>query len=105
MFENKIDNECIILHAYNGKEAIEICKNNTDIDIVIMDLKMPEMTGFEATEIIKKMYPNLPVIAQTGFTTKEDREKALSAGCDDFITKPIKEDLFIELINKHFGLI
>jgi CheY-like chemotaxis protein len=62
---------------------------------------MPKMNGYEATQKIKKMYPNLPVIAQTAYSTKEDKGKAFAAGCDDFISKPIKKDLLESLLNKY----
>lgn len=66
-----------------------------------MDLRMPGMDGYEATAIIKKMRPRLPVIAQSAFAFDSDREKALNAGCDDFISKPVKKDVLIELIRKY----
>ena len=88
-----------IFHAKNGKEAVEICKNNSDIQFVLMDLKMPFMNGFEATRLIKEFRPDLPIIAQTAYSTVADKKKAKSVGCDDFITKPIDEHEFKILIN------
>ena len=93
--------DCLIIHAKNGKEAIEICKNNTTIDLILMDLKMPVMNGFEATTEIKKLRPNLPIIAQTAYSTTEDKEKALLVGCNDFIIKPIDKKSLIIIINNH----
>jgi CheY-like chemotaxis protein len=89
------------VHAKNGKEAVEMCKENTKIDFVLMDLKMPIMSGFEATKIIKELRPKLPIVAQTAYSTKEEKEHAIAAGCDDFISKPISEDTFQEIINKY----
>jgi len=80
------------IHAKTGKEAIEICKQNKGISIVLMDLKLPVMNGYEATKQIKGIYPELPIIAQTAYSTKAEKNKALDAGCDDFISKPIKEE-------------
>ncbi|MCD4794752.1 MAG: PAS domain S-box protein [Bacteroidales bacterium] len=91
---------CKILHAKNGQETVEICKDNSHIDLVLMDLKMPIMNGYEATKLIKEFCPDLPIVAQTAYSTTEDIDKAMSAGCDDFISKPISEDDFNEVINK-----
>ena len=93
--------KCQILHVKNGSEAVEICKINPTIYLVLMDLKMPVMDGFEATRLLKGLFPRLPIIAQTAYSTKSDKEKAFSAGCDDFISKPIKIDLLKSIINKY----
>ena len=89
MLLNKYKGSLITLQATNGKEAVEMCKENTEISIVLMDLKMPIMDGFEATKLIKESNPNLPVIAQTSYITDDKRELAIAAGCDNFISKPI----------------
>ncbi|NOU16947.1 MAG: response regulator [Bacteroidales bacterium] len=89
-----------IVWAKNGLEAIEICKTQ-GIDLILMDLKMPVMDGYEATMRIKNFKPNMPVIAQTAYTTDLDRNKALACGCSDFITKPLKRELLISKIKKH----
>lgn len=80
-----------ILHAENGKEAVELCRSNDTIDLVLMDINMPLLNGYEATKQIKSFKPNLPIIAQTAYSTIEDKDKAKKAGCDSFISKPIKE--------------
>jgi PAS domain S-box-containing protein len=80
---------CEIIHAKNGADAVDICKENSTINIVLMDLKMPLMNGYEATRQIKEFSPNLPIIAQTAYSRFEEKEKAILAGCDDFISKPI----------------
>ena len=90
-----------ILHAWNGLEAVEQCKNHPEISMVLMDLKMPEMNGFEATDLIKKFRPNLPVIAVTAYVGSEDREMALKAGCVDFITKPVKKDFLFNKLEEY----
>ncbi|MEA3450932.1 MAG: response regulator [Bacteroidota bacterium] len=89
------------LHAKHGKEAVEMCKENAEIDFVFMDLKMPIMTGFEATKQIKEFRPDLPIVAQTAYSTRDEKEQAFSAGCDDFISKPISEETLSEIINKY----
>ncbi|MBN2610503.1 MAG: PAS domain S-box protein [Bacteroidales bacterium] len=77
-----------VLHAIDGKEAIDICLKN-NIDLVLMDIQMPEMNGLQATEVIKKFNKHLPVIAQTANAINEEKQKCYEAGCDDFVTKPV----------------
>ncbi len=89
-----------LLFAVNGWEAVELVEHHPEINVVLMDIKMPLMNGFEATKLIKKIRPDLPVIAQTAFTSKDDREKALEAGCDSFITKPIKKKELLSLVQE-----
>jgi len=93
---------CNILHAKNGEEAVDICKSNQNIDFVFMDLKMPVMCGYEATKKIKELYPDLVIVAQTAYSTVNEKEEALLAGCDDFISKPISPETFSIIINKYF---
>ncbi|MBN1117933.1 MAG: response regulator [Bacteroidales bacterium] len=88
-----------VLHAKNGKEAVDLVDKD-DIDIVLMDIKMPVMTGYEALEIIKSKHPELPVIAQTAYAFISDKQKAINAGFDEYIAKPIKKNDLILLINK-----
>ncbi len=92
-----------ILHAHNGNEAIKLCKSDKDIDLILMDLKMPEKDGFETTRLIKKTNPGIIIIAQTAYTTNIDKDKSKQAGCDDFITKPIQESSLLAIINKHIN--
>jgi PAS domain S-box-containing protein len=87
-----------ILRARNGKEAITIINNNPAINLVLMDLKMPILNGFESTKEIKKINKNIPIIAQTAYALSGDREKALDAGCNDYISKPIEKEKLFELI-------
>jgi len=93
-----------ILLAHTGNEAIEICKNRPDIDIVLMDIKMPECNGYEATMSIRKFNKELIIIAQTAYALAGDKEKAIKAGCDDYIAKPINIGELHQLINKHLYL-
>ena len=90
----------MIFEACNGKEAVDFVRNDPEIDLVLMDIKMPEMDGFEATRQIKRIKPSLPVIAQTAYAFVSDQEKAMEAGCDDYISKPIKKDILLAKIQK-----
>ena len=85
--------KCKIINAVNGKEAIEVIKANPETDIILMDLKMPVMDGFEATRAIRKEFSDLPIIALTAYSLQKDKRKALDAGCNDIITKPIKKEI------------
>jgi PAS domain S-box-containing protein len=96
---NKIGKE--ILTVRTGIEAIEACRNNPDIDLVLMDIQMPEMNGYEATRQIRKFNSKVVIIAQTAFAFSGDKEKAINSGCNEYIAKPIKIDLLFSLINKH----
>lgn len=91
-----------ILEAKTGREAIEFCKSRGNkIDIILMDIKMPDIDGLEATRQIKKINPDLVVIAQTAYTFKEDQERAEEAGCDDFLAKPIRPANMLALVGKY----
>ena len=92
-----------IITARTGIEAVEACRNNPDIDLVLMDIQMPDMNGYEATRQIRKFNPDLVIIAQTAFALIGDREKALESGCTDYVSKPIRRDQLIELMEKHFS--
>ena len=88
-------------HALNGKEAVELASKNS-YNLILMDLKMPVMGGIEATRILKKQFPELPIVAQTAYTLPEDKAFALQSGCDEFISKPIKKERLMEIIDKYF---
>jgi CheY-like chemotaxis protein len=90
-----------VIHSVNGEEAVKMCKENQDIDLVLMDIKMPIMNGYEATKRIKAFRPDLPVIAQTAYAMAEDRDKALNAGCDGYVPKPIDPAELLALLNKY----
>ncbi len=96
----KFSSEIII--AKTGTEAVENCRRNPDIDLVLMDIQMPEMDGYEATRQIRHFNKKVIIIAQTAYALGGDREKALEAGCTDYISKPIKRADLMELINKYF---
>ncbi|MBQ4822758.1 transporter substrate-binding domain-containing protein [Aquimarina sp. MMG016] len=90
-----------IHRAKNGMEAVDFCTNTNKIDLVFMDIKMPEMNGYDATKRIKVINGQLPVIAQTAYSTKEDIQNAFAAGCDDFISKPVEPKILKKILRKH----
>ncbi len=92
-----------ILKAETGKSAVEICQNNPDIDFILMDLKMPVMDGLEATRQIRQFNEEVVIIAQTAYGLSGDREKAIEAGCNDYISKPINKVELLSLIQKYFN--
>jgi PAS domain S-box-containing protein len=91
-----------ILKAGNGFEAIEVCRNNPDTDLILMDIQLPVMNGHEATRQIRQFNKDVIIIAQTAFGLSGDREKAIEAGCNDYIAKPINKDELLSLIQKYF---
>ena len=92
-----------LIHAGTGRQAVNHFKAHPEIDLVIMDLQLPKLSGFDATRQIKELNPGVPVIAQTAFAMKGDKQKALDAGCDDYVTKPLDFDQFLELIDKYLS--
>jgi len=88
-----------LLHVTSGKEAIDECRDNPDIDLVMMDIKMPVMNGFEATRKIREFNQSVPIIAQTAYALVGDKEKALEAGCDDYLSKPIIAEELLEKLS------
>jgi signal transduction histidine kinase len=86
-----IDMNVEILHAKSGNEAIDICKKNSKIDLILMDIKLPDIDGYEVVKRIKKCRGSLPIIAQTAYAMAGDKEKAINAGCIDYISKPIDD--------------
>ncbi len=92
-----------ILHAANGKAAVETMKQNPDIDLLLMDIKMPVMNGYEATEKIREFNDEVIIIAQTAYALEGDKEKALTSGCTDYISKPIDEKELMDMIASHLS--
>jgi len=96
--------EARIIRAKNGKEAVDIIRENGgDIDLVLMDLNMPVMDGYEAMRIIKSQHPEIPIIAQTAYTLTEDRNKCMQAGFNDYISKPINRVALFRLVNANLS--
>ncbi|MBN1604179.1 MAG: response regulator [Chitinispirillaceae bacterium] len=91
----------LIVHAKDGHEAIEICKSDPEINIVLMDIQMPKIDGFEATKEIIKIRPGLPVIAQTAYAHPSDRTRSLESGCVEYVSKPFSKEQILSLIEKY----
>jgi len=89
-----------IIHARTGPEAIDVCRNTNDLDLVLMDIKMPDMDGYETTRRIRQFDKKIVIIAQTAYGLIGDRELAIKAGCNDHISKPVRKEVLEELINK-----
>ena len=93
----------IIVKAANGKEAVELITGNQNIDVVLMDIRMPVMDGMEAMKAIKKIRPGMPVIAQTAYAMSIDRSLFLDNGFDDYITKPLDKRSLMLITGKYLG--
>ena len=91
--------EAEILWAKTGNEAVEAVRQQPDIDLVLMDMLMPEMNGKEAAALIKEIKPNMVIIAQTAFALNGEREEILAGGCDNYIAKPIYGNSLLEMIS------
>ena len=91
----------VILHAVNGKEAVEMVQNNDKIGIVLIDIKMPVMNGYDAIKKIRELRPRLPIIAQTAFALSDEMLKAFNAGSNDYISKPFRKEQLLDLVRKH----
>lgn len=85
----------------DGIEAIEMIKENAEIDLVLMDIRLPRLDGLQATAKIKELIPELPVIIQTAYAMQSAHEEAIKCGCDEFITKPIKIETLLSILQKH----
>lgn len=88
--------------AKNGQEAVDMIENGT-FDMVLMDIKMPVVDGLEATKAIKEKHPDLPIVALTANAFDSDRQLALQAGCNDFLSKPVSSELCLNTIRKFIG--
>lgn len=89
-----------LIWARNGEEAIDACKQGEPIDLVLMDLQMPNINGYQAREAIKGIFPNTPQIAQTAFAMADDEKRAMDAGFDAYISKPIRKNNLLALVGR-----
>ena len=92
-----------LIHAKNGLEAVEMFKSNSNIALVLMDIKLPLLNGLNATTQIKKMNESIPVIACTAYALETDKEKVLSAGCNDYLPKPVERQLLLAVVSKYMN--
>ena len=97
------NSKCNLIRAYNGIEAVDICKKKSDIDFVLMDVRMPLMDGYEATHQIRKFNKDLIIVAQTAHALSSDREKSMEVGCNEHLSKPIMSDELFSIINNYFS--
>ena len=97
-----VGTEAKVLYARTGYQAIDLCKSINKIDMILMDIKMPEMDGYTTTREIRKFNKTIPIIAQTAYALESDREKCIDAGCNDLVTKPINIVELLSLINNYF---
>jgi CheY-like chemotaxis protein len=96
------DTKANLIWAKNGKEAVDKFSQNSDIDLILMDIKMPEMDGLTATQCIRQKSASVPIIAQTAYALSEDRNKCMNVGCNDYLTKPINHKVLLSTIEKFF---
>lgn len=78
----------VIIKIQIGTKAVEACRNKPDVDLILMDIQMPEMDGYEATRQIRQFNKDVVIIAQTAYALAGDRERAIAAGCNDYLAKP-----------------
>jgi len=88
-----------LIRAENGADAVSAFEQNPDIALILMDIKMPDMTGYEATSKIKAIR-NVPVIAQTAYASANEELRCKAAGCDAYLTKPIQVKVLLDLVQK-----
>ncbi|MGC8803487.1 MAG: ATP-binding response regulator, partial [Bacteroidales bacterium] len=100
--EALLNNRVNLLWAKNGIEAIQMC-NEQPVDLILMDIKLPKLDGFEATRKIKEQKPSLPIIAVTAYAMEADKNESIQAGCNNFISKPFKMEELFSLINSYIG--
>ncbi len=101
LYEALKDSGVEILWSKDGEETLELFRDNPDLDLVLMDVNMPLLNGYECTRIIKQERPDLPVIAQTAYAMWGEREISRKAGCDDYLSKPIKVNELLDTLAKH----
>ena len=91
-----------VIRAKNGKEAVEICSIQNDIDLILMDIQMPEMDGYTATRLIREFNKDIIIIAQTANALANDKEQAMALGFNEYMSKPIERTIIHSFINKYF---
>jgi two-component system cell cycle response regulator DivK len=92
-----------LLWARSGEEAIDACRQNSTIDLILMDLQMPNINGYEARLQIKEIFPKVPQIAQTAFAMADDEKRAMDAGFDAYISKPIRKGNLLAIVGRFLG--
>lgn len=95
--------QAVLMWAKNGLDAVEMVKNNNKIDLILMDINMPKLDGIEATRIIKGLNPEIVIVVQTAFILSGEERLCQEAGCDEFITKPIRLKYLLDTINRYLA--
>jgi CheY-like chemotaxis protein len=90
-----------LIHTINGADTVDVVRDNPSVSLVLMDIRMPVMDGKEATKQIRKFNKKIPIIAQTAFALSGDREDAIGAGCNDYLSKPFTHEQLIRMIRKY----
>ncbi|MCX6287156.1 MAG: PAS domain S-box protein [Bacteroidetes bacterium] len=93
----------LVLHAWNGKEALELFTMHPEINLVMLDIKLPDISGYEVAKMIRGTNQNIPIIAQTAYAMSEDREKSFDSGCTDYISKPMRKEDILRIISKYLS--
>lgn len=93
-----------LLKAVNGQAAVETFEQNQDIELILMDIRLPEMDGYEATSMIRKTNKDVVIIAQTAYAFSSDKDKAIESGCNDYVSKPIRREELLKKINHYLNL-
>ncbi|HPD64191.1 MAG TPA: response regulator [Bacteroidia bacterium] len=90
-----------LLWAMDGEKAVELAQENPDIDLILMDIRLPKMDGYEATKKIREFNQSVPIIAQTAYVMEEEKYKVTDVGCDDLLTKPLQREKMLKMIDKY----
>lgn len=93
-----------LLKAVNGQAAVETFEQNQDIELILMDIRLPGMDGYEATSMIRKINKDVVIIAQTAYAFSSDKDKAIESGCNDYVSKPIRREELLKKINHYLNL-
>jgi signal transduction histidine kinase/CheY-like chemotaxis protein len=97
------DSHAQLVHVSDGNKAVELCKALNNIDLILMDIRLPEKDGYDAVKEIRQFRPTIPIIAQTAYSSKKERDKCKAIGFNEYITKPIDISLLIQMVNKYFN--
>ena len=95
--------DCVVTEVGSGESVMETLETNPGIKLVMMDMNLPGKNGYELTRELKQKYPGIRVVAQTGSIEDSDKQKALDAGCDDYISKPINLGTLREIVYRFTG--
>ena len=93
-----------LLRVVTAEEAITICKSLQPIDLILMDMRLPGINGFDATRLIKRIRPEIPIIAQTAYAMENEKKQCIEAGCDHYMTKPFDQEVLFEVLHEYLQL-